>query len=358
MNNRETLPIATIIPSYNHEKYIGEAIESVLDQSKKSSEILIVDDCSTDGSRAVLDRYSKHVSIIHHEKNMGGAETLNTGIRNSSSEYVAILNSDDTWVKTKLELQLDYLESNSLDACFTQAHIMNAKSEVLENPPRFFSVFEMSEPAGGSYLHHFFYRGNFLCHPSLLVKKNMYSRSGLYNGGLEQLPDFAKWIDFSKHGKIGILPEKLINYRYLESENASSQKIVQNQIRTRNEVYLIFSTIFDGLSRQSIEENFRDELSRLTGIFKDLSKIDPAIALLLTHPEGSLANQALYAGILRLWNKVELEGESERAFLRSVLSQVEINLKPINLHTPPDVGDPSTRLRRSGKKLVSRILNG
>ena len=76
MNNRETLPIATIIPSYNHEKYIGEAIESVLDQSKKSSEILIVDDCSTDGSRAVLDRYSKHVSIIHHEKNMGGAETF------------------------------------------------------------------------------------------------------------------------------------------------------------------------------------------------------------------------------------------------------------------------------------------
>ena len=275
METSDKLPITAIIPSYNHENYLSEAIESVLDQTKKPSEILVIDDCSTDSSRSVIQRYSNHVSIIQHDQNKGGAETLNTGIRNSTQEFVAILNSDDTWVRNKLEKQIDYMQSNSLDACFSQANIMNAKSEVLENPPRFFSVFEMSEPVGGSYIHHFFYRGNFLCHPSLLVKREMYSRCGLYNSGLEQLPDFAKWIDFTKHGKIGIVPEKLTNYRYLESENASSQKLLRNQIRTRNEVYLIFSSIFDDLPRARIEESFSNEISRLTGVYKELAEIDP-----------------------------------------------------------------------------------
>ena len=357
MENRETLPIATIIPSYNHEKYVGEAIESVLDQSKKSREILVVDDCSTDDSRTVLERYSKHVSIIHHEKNMGGAETLNTGIRNSSSEYVAILNSDDTWVNNKLELQFDYMQSHSLDVCFTQANIMNAKSEILENPPRFFSSFEMSEPRGGSYLHHFFYRGNFLCHPSLLVKKEMYSRTGLYNGGLEQLPDFAKWIDFTKQGKIGILPEKLINYRYLESENASSQRLLQNQIRTRNEVYLIFATILEDVPTEVIKNNFQNELDKLQGIYGEIAKLDPASALLLSHPEGSLANQAMLAGIVRLFKKANSENESERDFLRAVLNQIEIEMRHTGSLPPPTIEPLSTKLVKSGKRFLSKAIN-
>lgn len=357
MEKSETLPITVIIPSYNHEKYVSEAIESVLDQSQKPSQIIVVDDCSNDSSRSVLQQYSSFISIIHHDENMGGAETLNTGVTSSTQEFIAILNSDDTWASNKLERQFDYMQSNALDACFTQATIMNSKSEILENPPRFFSVFEMTEPTGGSYLHHFFYKGNFLCHPSLLVKRNMYSKAGLYNGGLDQLPDFAKWIDFTKVGQIGILPEKLINYRYLESENASSQKTLQNQIRTRNEMYLIFSTIFDGIPIARIEDSFKDELSRLTGIYKDVAAIDPATALLLTNPEGSLAKQALYAGILRLQNKSNIHQGPGRIFLRSVLSQLEIDIKTISIDTPPDVGDPNTRFMRFSKKLIARILN-
>ena len=358
METSQKLPITAIIPSFNHEKYLSEAIESVLDQSKKPSQIIVIDDCSTDSTRKVLDKYSNHVTILLHHQNMGGAETLNTGIKNSTQDYVAILNSDDTWVKDKLEKQFDFMRSNSLDACFTQAHIMNAESEILKNPPRFFSVFEMSKPTGGSYIHHFFYKGNFLCHPSLLVKKEMYSKAGLYNGALEQLPDFAKWIDFIKHGEIGILPEKLINYRYLETENASSQKLLQNQIRTRNEVYLIFRTIFDDIPKSTIEESFKNELSRMDGVHKELASIDPATALLLTNPEGSLANQALYSGILRLENKIDSREESERIFLRSILGQIEIGVKPITLTKSPDVGDPNTRLIRSGKKMLSRMING
>ena len=357
MGTSKQLPISVIIPSYNHEFFIAEAIESVLDQTQKPQEIVVIDDVSADKSRKILKNYSSHIKVIYHDRNMGGAETLNTGIRNSHSDYIAILNSDDSWVLDKLEKQFHFMAENSLDASFSQAQIIDSNSKVLTSPPSIFSVFNLSKPIGGSFLNHFFYRGNFLCHPSLLVKRKMYSQTGLYQSGLEQLPDFAKWIDFAKVGKIRILPEPLTNYRYLPGLNASSQKIEQNQIRTRNELYLIFSTFFDGVSRENIEKFFAERLSNLTGAQKELALYDPATALLLSHPEGSLATQALFAGVLRLWKQDDLGLITGMELLRSLLGQMEINLKPNSRAIPSGSGAGKSRKHRLSRQYLSRIKN-
>jgi glycosyltransferase involved in cell wall biosynthesis len=349
------LPVSTIIPSYNHEKYIGEAIESVLEQSKPPSEIIVVDDCSTDKSRKVLQKYSKHLQVIEHTKNLGGSAALNTGINCSSEFYVSILNSDDTWEADKLEKQLDFMDSENLDVSFTRANIIDLDTKIIKNPPTFFSVFNLEEPIGGSFLNHFFYRGNFLCHPSILAKREMYLQFGLYQKGFEQLPDFAKWIDFAKGGQIGIHSEKLTNYRYLPGKNASSQQVLNNQIRTRNELYLIFSTFFDGLEKSKILNLFSSEISNLDSAGRELAEIDPGTALLMNHPEVSLADQALLAGIYRIWGNSNSLTTADQELIRSLLGKLEISIRISSTTDSPEIRRISSDLKDIAKRILRRL---
>lgn len=98
--------ISVIIPVYNGEKYLAEALQNVLNQSVKPLEILIVDDCSTDRTAEIAHRYGNCIRYIRREKNGGAAAARNDGIKNAAGDYIAFLDADDYWDKQKLALQL------------------------------------------------------------------------------------------------------------------------------------------------------------------------------------------------------------------------------------------------------------
>ena len=104
----ENPKVSVIIPCYNGEKFIGEAIESVLNQTYQDFEIIIVDDGSTDNSKTVIEHYldDKRVSYFQHQENRGIARTRNSGIKRAKGEYIAFLDNDDIWLSSKLEEQL------------------------------------------------------------------------------------------------------------------------------------------------------------------------------------------------------------------------------------------------------------
>lgn len=113
-------PIVTILmPTYNHERYIPQAIESVLAQKTNYPyELLIHDDCSTDSTLAIAQNYTtKHpdkIKIFTEEENQGLLKSYKRLIEQSKGKYLAILESDDYWLdKNKLQIQIDFLESNS-----------------------------------------------------------------------------------------------------------------------------------------------------------------------------------------------------------------------------------------------------
>jgi len=115
--------ISIITPNYNCEKYISETIESVLVQSYGNWELLIQDDCSTDGSYALALEYARKDSRIKVERNpenSGAAITRNNAIARSKGEYLAFLDSDDLWVRDKLERQLRFMQENGCDFSFTR----------------------------------------------------------------------------------------------------------------------------------------------------------------------------------------------------------------------------------------------
>ena len=113
-------PIVTILmPAYNHEKYISQAIESVLAQKTNYPyELLIHDDCSTDTTLTIAQNYatkfSDKIKIFTEEENQGLLKSYKRLIEQSNRKYLAILESDDYWLdENKLQIQIDFLESNS-----------------------------------------------------------------------------------------------------------------------------------------------------------------------------------------------------------------------------------------------------
>jgi len=107
-----TSDISVVIPYYNREEYIDEAIQSVLAQTLQPLEIIIVNDCSRESSRRYLDRYAGVCTIIDLAKNIGVAAARNEGIRRARGQFIAFLDSDDLWVPEKLDRQRRYMDEH------------------------------------------------------------------------------------------------------------------------------------------------------------------------------------------------------------------------------------------------------
>jgi glycosyltransferase involved in cell wall biosynthesis len=103
--------ISVIIPVFNTEKYLAQAIKSVLEQTVQPDEIIVVDDGSTDKSVEVARHFEPRIKIIT-QQNKGAGAARNAGIKQASGEYLAFLDADDLWVENKLKQQLSYLENH------------------------------------------------------------------------------------------------------------------------------------------------------------------------------------------------------------------------------------------------------
>ena len=117
--NLKTVDI--ILPNYNKAKYLEECINSILNQSHKAWKLYIIDDNSQDNSKKILKNFEKidSINIYKLKKNMGPSFCRNLGIRISSSEYIAFMDSDDYWKKNKLKEQINFMTQNNYDFTFT-----------------------------------------------------------------------------------------------------------------------------------------------------------------------------------------------------------------------------------------------
>ncbi|WP_155010343.1 glycosyltransferase family 2 protein [Priestia megaterium] len=129
--------ISVIIPTFNRKDAVIRAIKSVLNQTYKNIEVLIIDDASTDGTKDVIKNISDvRVKYFVLKENTKGTLPRNFGIEKSTGEYIAFLDSDDEWFPNKLELQLDYIKSHETESdpilCFTNANILINKKKTIK----------------------------------------------------------------------------------------------------------------------------------------------------------------------------------------------------------------------------------
>lgn len=114
--------VSIVMPSWNTERFIGESIQCVIDQTYTNWELLIVDDCSTDNTDEVVKSFLKDNRIKHlkNEKNSGAALTRNEAMREAQGEWIAFLDSDDLWTSEKLEKQIRFMIENNFVLSYTE----------------------------------------------------------------------------------------------------------------------------------------------------------------------------------------------------------------------------------------------
>ena len=253
--------ISVVVPSYNHGRFVSRAIRSALEQSFSDIEVIVVDDGSQDNSldeiRAIDD---PRLRLISFPENQGAAEATNRGILEASGEFVAILNSDDSWRTDKLERQLSVFEAGrNLGAVFTWANFVDENGRFIDpdNLP-FGRVFEESNRSRGLWLRRFLLQSNCLCHPSVLIRREVYDRVGLYDERFRQLPDMDMWIRVCSLHNIHIVPEPLVNFRLLQSEKNTSAISKPNLSRMVAENMLLAEKLFDLIDMDTFVEGFGD----------------------------------------------------------------------------------------------------
>ncbi len=218
--------VSVVINSYNHEKYIFDTIQSVLHQTYKDFEIIITDDGSVDETVSEIMRITdKRLMLFTFEKNQGACVAVNNCIKNSSGEFIAILSSDDMFHQDKLRKQVEFLTNHrDIGAVFGLAEIIDANGKTYSYKKHVMGdVFRKQNRTRYEWLNYFFYHGNCLCHPTVLVRKECYDKIGLYDERYAALPDLDFWIRFCMRFSIHIMQEKLIGFRW-SGDNASGFK--------------------------------------------------------------------------------------------------------------------------------------
>lgn len=126
--------VSIIMPSFNCKEFISETMLSVLSQTYKNWELIIVDDCSTDNSTDIINNFindDQRVKLIFNEKNEGAAVSRNKAIKHASGKYIAFLDSDDLWNTDKLENQISYMSNNNLAFSYSAYETIDEESNSL-----------------------------------------------------------------------------------------------------------------------------------------------------------------------------------------------------------------------------------
>lgn len=192
--------ISIVTPTHNCEKYISKTIESILNQTYKDFELIIIDDFSSDGTLQIINSYKDpRIKIIKNKKNMGAAYCRNKGIELSNGDYIAFLDGDDIWDPLKLEKQLKFMINNNYGFSCTNYYVMNDNivTKKVISPRRI--------------THKKFLRTDYIGCLTVMYKKSIFPDLKI-DESIMKRNDYALWLKLSEKADCYCLSEYLATY--------------------------------------------------------------------------------------------------------------------------------------------------
>lgn len=211
MNEMNPL-VTVVIPSFNRARFVVDAVESVLKQSYRPIEIIVVDDGSEDDTAERLAPYIAQQQIqYHYQKNQGAAIARNYAIAQSSADYIALLDSDDLWLPQKLESQIEYLQTHPKVA-MVAAHVLPIGKErnLLDDRP-IFSTQQEGLVSFLNVLHHS------PLHVSTLVIRRQALPSPPFPAGVHFCEDWQMCLQVARHASVWFIEEVMTHVRIHEN---------------------------------------------------------------------------------------------------------------------------------------------
>lgn len=220
--------VSVIIPAYNAEGFIAEAIQSVLEQTYQSYEIIVVDDGSTDKTKDILKGFNSQICCLYQE-NRGPSAARNAGIAVSQGTYICFLDSDDLWIPHKLEAQLEFLESHQdIDLVFSDHQDFAEEDEDFvvpcsfldEKKKRFGEGLVTEVPIHDAFLK--LVQENFISTPTVMLKKTCFGKVGLFDENLWSVEDRDLWLRVAVSFNLACLP-RVFCKRRIHKSNISKE---------------------------------------------------------------------------------------------------------------------------------------
>lgn len=203
--------VSIIIPVYNCEKYIEEAINSAINQSYNNYEVLVVDDGSTDNTPQTLEKYKNSVTLLRQEKS-GQASALNNGIRKATGEYIALLDSDDVCMPDRISKQAKYLDNNS-DIALVYSNLCQIDSNG--------SI--IREISTKKFRHIQLLQNNYFARSSAMIRRKCLNTVGAFDEENSGNDDWDMWVRLSELYPMAGIDEVLIKYR-IHDHNTSANR--------------------------------------------------------------------------------------------------------------------------------------
>lgn len=198
--------VSVIIPVFNGEKYIGEALRSVYSQDYANLEVVVVNDGSTDGSLQEIMPFREHSNFIYLEHpNRGLAATRNKGLTRATGEFVAFLDADDVWLPQKIRLQVEYLTSHPKVAL---VHSDYSAIDAKGSPTSLYRSPRWPTNVEGRCFKDLIIR-NRIGLLTVMVKKACLDRVGGFNEKIPFTDDYEMWLRLAWYYPFGYLPERL-----------------------------------------------------------------------------------------------------------------------------------------------------
>jgi len=211
--------ISILLPTYNGSKYIEKAIKSVLQQSYKDWELIILDDASTDSTEAISIKYvglDPRIKYIKNETNLRLAQNLNKGIKLSSGIFIARIDEDDIWIdRNKLSKQIDFLNKNP------KCVLVGTGFEIIDESGKK-NIRHVVSPTEDTLLRKIILRHNPFCHSSVLFRKLDVVKIGGYDQQVTYGEDWDLWLRLGVMGTLATLSDIMV--RYLQRKTSMSHK--------------------------------------------------------------------------------------------------------------------------------------
>lgn len=217
--------ISVVMPAYNAEKYVAEAIDSILAQTFSDFEFIIINDASTDSTKEIIESYKDpRIKLINNEQNQGVAKSLNIGLAAACGKYIARMDADDISLPQRFQTQFDFMEQRpDVDVCGSWAKKIGKENEIIKNPSSYEDIKDT------------LFFSCAMSHSTVVFKKNLDFQ---YSSEFPRAEDYDLWCKKINDLKFINIPEILLLYRVHTHQVGKTHKNEQNDnakdIRTRN----------------------------------------------------------------------------------------------------------------------------
>ncbi|MEP9411068.1 MAG: glycosyltransferase [Candidatus Brocadia sp.] len=237
--------VSVILPTYNCAHFLQDSLGSVLSQTYDFYEIIVVDDGSTDNTKAVLNPFMQKIKYIHLEQNRGLPTARNIGIQSAQGTYIAFLDADDLWLPEKLQTDVNCFDQHPEVSMVYSRHInIDEKGFALGGDRK------KRLPSGNIFIR-LFSEQNFVISSSVVVRKDVFETVGLFDEKLINCQDWDMWLRIAFYFQVAGINKPLVKYRHNpRSLSKNRDNVLKYQKLVIDKTYNTFKDKMYGISEK------------------------------------------------------------------------------------------------------------